>query len=77
MSCMPLVRRSMPVMTGNPGIPPGWVMVKCWTGWAIRDKVMKKMAATAGTNDGIRLEAKALLRFMMWKASVLPVVGVA
>ena len=25
-------------MTGKPGIPPGCVMLKCWTGWAMTER---------------------------------------
>jgi hypothetical protein len=28
----------MPIITGKPGIPPGWVMLRCGTGWANNDK---------------------------------------
>jgi hypothetical protein len=52
-------------MTGKPGRPPGWVMARCSTGWAIRDDAAKRMPAAARMNNGIGLDTKALLRFMM------------
>jgi hypothetical protein len=39
-------------MTGSPGIPPGWVVLKCWTDWECRLAVMKKNAVTVEVNNG-------------------------
>jgi hypothetical protein len=39
-------------MTGSPGIPPGWVVLKCWTDWECRLAVTKKNAAIVGINSG-------------------------
>ena len=58
-------------MTGNPGIPPGWVMLRCWTGWAIRDVAVNKMAA-AGMNNSPGPADKVFVRFMMRKPGLRP-----
>ena len=58
-------------MTGNPGIPPGWVVPRCWTGWAIRDDAVKRTAA-ARINHDIWLNDKALARFIISQLSRLP-----
>jgi hypothetical protein len=39
-------------MTGSPGIPPGWVVLKCWTGWDSRVAVVKKNTASMEMNKG-------------------------
>ena len=37
-------------MTGSPGIPPGWVVLKCWTDWECRLAVTRKNAVTVAVN---------------------------
>ena len=39
-------------MTGSPGIPPGWVVLKCWTDWECRLAVTKKNTVAVGINNG-------------------------
>jgi hypothetical protein len=38
-------------MTGSPGIPPGWVVLKCWTDWESRAVVVGKNIANAEMNN--------------------------
>jgi hypothetical protein len=40
-------------MTGCPGIPPGWIVFKCWTDWDSRVVVAKKNNVTAEMNNRI------------------------
>jgi hypothetical protein len=40
-------------MTGSPGIPPGWVVLKCSTDCASRLVVAKKSTATVKMNNGV------------------------
>jgi hypothetical protein len=40
-------------MTGSPGIPPGWVALKCWTDWECRLAVKKNNTVTMEINNGI------------------------
>jgi hypothetical protein len=39
-------------MTGSPGIPPGWVVLKCWTDWECTLAATKKNAVTVAVNNG-------------------------
>ena len=43
----PLLARSTPVTTGNPGMPPGWVMLRCcaFCAWAARHAAASRPAA--------------------------------
>jgi len=52
-------------MTGNPGIPPGWVVPRCRTDWASKDVAVNKMAATDGMNNSLGPDDKVFARFMM------------
>jgi hypothetical protein len=56
-------------MTGDPGIPPGRVMVRCWTGWATREDAVKRMPPAAVRNNGVKLDNKPLARFITWQLS--------
>jgi hypothetical protein len=40
-------------MTGRPGIPPGWVVLRCWTDWDSSVVVAKNNTVTAETNNRI------------------------
>jgi hypothetical protein len=40
-------------MTGSPGIPPGWIVLKCWTDWDSRVAVVKKNTASMEMNNGL------------------------
>ena len=39
-------------MTGSPGIPPGWVVLKCWTDSEYRLAATKKNTVTVEVNKG-------------------------
>jgi len=40
-------------MTGSPGIPPGWAVLKCWTDWECKLAVTKKNTVTTEINNGV------------------------